>query len=400
MKGAARATALLVALVLAGWLAGAAGPHWRCAGSAPPPAPPAGYLLSAQNGDGGFGTAPGQSSSPLCTAAGRRSGWRRPVTTRNGRQPIRASLIGVHPRQRGQRRPTPARSSGRSSCGGPPALSATRSAVGSGRRARARHPRERLGLRPGQPHLVRGPGATGRRRRPRRRERSRGWSRQQDHDGGFNFADRRRRERRRRHRRRARGARRSRGSAGRVTAPRGRRSSSASRTATAAFPSEPRRGFERSIDRVGDPGPARRRCRPGSLHRAARRRCAYLSSLIAADGHVRYSRVERPDAGVGDGEALMALAAQAAAAAPPVAPATRRRRRRLEHARPSAHARPGAPRRRRDAGGDAPAVGTADGRHARRVRDRCRPSAWRPALALAPIWRRLEHRSDVGLAIG
>ena len=40
------------------------------------------YLLRAQNADGGFGAAPGQRSSAAVLAAGRRSGWPRPATTR------------------------------------------------------------------------------------------------------------------------------------------------------------------------------------------------------------------------------------------------------------------------------------------------------------------------------
>ena len=73
-RGAAsRAGLILVLAVLSlGWLAGQPGTHagvnptrWGQVGSAQATATPAGYLLAAQNPDGGFGSAPGAASSQL-----------------------------------------------------------------------------------------------------------------------------------------------------------------------------------------------------------------------------------------------------------------------------------------------------------------------------------------------
>lgn len=61
------AAAILIGLVTAGWLAGWPGEH--VVGRAAAAGTPAGYLLAAQNPDGGFGPAPGSSSSALF------SGW-------------------------------------------------------------------------------------------------------------------------------------------------------------------------------------------------------------------------------------------------------------------------------------------------------------------------------------
>jgi len=68
--------ALLIATISLGWLAGqpsmgagGGGVPWSRLGTAQAAATPAGYLLAAQNPDGGFGPSPGSASSPLY------SGW-------------------------------------------------------------------------------------------------------------------------------------------------------------------------------------------------------------------------------------------------------------------------------------------------------------------------------------
>ena len=94
---------------LAGW---PARPDRSGTGSAAAANTPAGYLLSAQNRDGGFGASPGSSSSPLYPA-GRRSGSRR-RSQPPGRQPWRAQPAGLH-RATASSAPTRDRSSGRSS---------------------------------------------------------------------------------------------------------------------------------------------------------------------------------------------------------------------------------------------------------------------------------------------
>ena len=125
--------------------------------------------------------------------------------------------------------------------------------------------------------------------------------RQQDSDGGFNFATRGRHERRRRHRRRARGARGlpARRPPGPCTA----------RSRFIRSPAEPRRRvpvpagrrFERPVDGLGGPGPDRGRRQPGL---AASPGCAVAACVPAIADRPRRARAvlarQRPDAGVGD----------------------------------------------------------------------------------------------------
>ena len=127
--------------------------------------------------------------------------------------------------------------------------------------------------------------------------------RQEDADGGFNFATRGRVERRRRHRRGARGARRRAGGP-RPRGPGHARSATSgpSRTATAGSPASPAPGSNAQSTAFAVQGLIAAGVDPSSLHRhGAPSPLDYLRSLIAGDGHVDYSRGTDRDADVGDG---------------------------------------------------------------------------------------------------
>jgi hypothetical protein len=80
------ATPLLVAVLIAGWLAGQ--PSAFGLGRAAAATTPAGYLLAAQNGDGGLGAAPGSGSSSLY------SGWAALGLAAAGENPIDVTRDG------------------------------------------------------------------------------------------------------------------------------------------------------------------------------------------------------------------------------------------------------------------------------------------------------------------
>ena len=114
-------------------------------------------------------------------------------------------------------------------------------------------------------------------------------------DGGFNFAGRGGPERDRRHRRRRAGARRGRPSPRPDRPPRGALPARRTRTPTAASRCSPGRRRTRSRPR----GRSRRSSPPGrdpgarDARRGSRSPLAYLRSLTAGDGRVRYSRTSR-----------------------------------------------------------------------------------------------------------
>ncbi len=150
------------------------------------------YLASAQNADGGFGAAPGQSSSELYSAwaahrprgAGRRPAERAPrrslaCSTRCARKPapwqgagdLERTILALH------------------ACGAPVHVRSP-AAIPLQSCCACAHER-RLLRQPGQPHGIRGLRAARRRalgRRPAVRAAGRWLARQQNADGGFGFA--------------------------------------------------------------------------------------------------------------------------------------------------------------------------------------------------------------------
>ena len=287
---------------------------------------PVSYLLGAENSDGGFGAAPGQSSNPLY------SGWAALGLASAGRSPARARagiaragrlrpLLGRLGAGRRLGRAHDSRAQRRRSVG--PGLRGER----PGRDARASHPRRRVGRGAGEPDLVRRARAARRSRRPvaadahvagppaepRRRLRLRG-------EGAPRATS----------TTPARRSRRSpaRGSPARRARARGRSPTcAATRTATAA--SRP--------SRARDPTPSRRpgRSRDSMRSGSTRRRCtvngavsplAYLRGLIAANGSIAYSRGVHQTPVWVTGEALMALEGKPL----PLAHGPRRRPRRAD----------------------------------------------------------------------
>ena len=279
--GAAGATALLVALILSGWLAGQPGPIGAGTGSASAANTPAGYLLSIQNRDGGFGTSPGSASSPVY------SGWAALGLAAAGHNPrdvsrsgtsllayIRATAGSATDPGSIERTILVAGAAGvsASSFGGQDLIGRLESDIR----------RERLGQRPGQPHLIRRPRAAGRWRDPvgandRLAGPPAGPRR------GVQLRHRRRCERCGRHGGRTRGARRRRRIGRARQAPRRgvhpTRAESGRRLSVAAGGR-----FERSIDGVGDPGAARRRCRPELGSPGRKPVAAALSELVDRRG--------------------------------------------------------------------------------------------------------------------
>ena len=269
---------LLFALLLGGWLAGQPGGVGRAVAASRPVArataarTPAGYLLAAQNPDGGFGAAPGRRRSQLY------SGWAALGLAAAGENPQDVqrdghSLIDYIDAGAGRERPTRARSSARSWSS---RAAACRPTSFGGRdlvaRARARHRPERSSCptRPTGPSFavlaLRAAGVA-----PAAGDASSWLVRQQDSDGGFNFAHARRLERRRRHGRRARGARRRRRVRG-VGAPGARASRYIRRQQDrdGGFPSQPGAGSNAQSTAFAIQGLIAAGVDPASLHRARR----------------------------------------------------------------------------------------------------------------------------------
>ncbi len=270
---------------------------------------PAGYLLAAQNADGGFGAAPGSGSSTLYAgwaALGLAAAGENPQdVTRDGH-----SLIGYVEGGVGSGL-TRARSSGTSSslraAGLPAASFGGRDLVAE---LRARHPPERIGVND-QTNLTsfavlalraagvappaghaRLAGAPAGRATAASTSRPRGGLSDVDDTGAALEAlagvpGRRRRDVRAR-------------AVAYIRAPAGPRR---------RLPEHARRRLERTVDRVRrSRGCWRPGVDPGSLHRrGAPSPLDYLRSLIAADGHVRYSRADDETPVWVTAEALMAL---------------------------------------------------------------------------------------------
>ena len=272
-----------------------------------------------QNADGGFGSSPGAPSSPALRRLGGARARRRGARPAE-RPPRRQQPARLHPRRASAARSTwlaraddPRRARGRG-------VRAPVRRPRPRRPARRRHPRRRLDLRPGQPDRVRGARAARCGRRAGRANALRWLIRQQDPDGGFNFA--------------------SAGGASDVDdtgaalealagAPgagsarsRGVRFLRRQQNRDGGFPALAGRALQRPVDGVGDPGPGRGRASTRARSTAAGpcRRCAYLQSLARARRARPLLAHERSDAGVGDRQALMALAGKPL----PVGPVRRR----------------------------------------------------------------------------
>jgi energy-coupling factor transport system substrate-specific component len=79
--------------------------------------------------------------------------------------------------------------------------------------------------------------------------------------------------------------------------------------ADGGFARPARAGLQRAVDRLGDPGPAGGGRNPHSVKpRGRARSVAYLRSLTAANGEVRYSRTSRQTPVWVTAQAVMALA--------------------------------------------------------------------------------------------
>ena len=208
-----------------------------------------------------------------------------------------------------------------------------------------------------------------------------GWLiRQQDSDGGFNFATRGGLERPRRHRRGARGARRCgwrRARGGRSARARAIRFLRRQQDRDGGFAGQPGAGSNAQSTAFAVQGLLAAGVDPSSVRRRGASPLDYLRSLIAPDGHVRYSRGTDQTPVWVTAEALMALDGKAAAAragAPRIAPRPARPR---PPTRDRARVRPHHAERRRIA------------RHAgRRARGRspsgAAPCAERPAPSSTP----------------
>ena len=321
----------LLALALTAWLA--TQPGVLGDGRAAAANTPAGYLIAAQNSDGGIGATPGSSSSQLY------SGWAALGLAAAGENPLDVahdghSLIGYAETGAGSSDPGDVERNilvaGAAGLAGHELRRAQ-----PPRRAPGRHPAERVGEQPdeldvvrrtraavggrraagGQPRVARAPAGFGRRLQLRHPWRA---------------------ERRRRHR--SRRSRRSRAPAG--PRPRGRGpwrspTSAASRTATAASPACPARARTPSRQRSAVQGLLAAGADPSSLHRkGAPSPLDYLRSLIAGDGHIRYARGSDETPTWVTGEALMALEGKALPVAAPArrtAPAPARPRTHDDH---------------------------------------------------------------------
>jgi prenyltransferase beta subunit len=322
LKGAARATALLVALVLSGWLAGQPGPIGDGTGSASAANTPAGYLLSAQNSDGGFGTSPGSSSSPVY------SGWVALGLAAAGHNPkdvsrsgtsllayIRATADSATDPGAIERTILVAGAAGvsASSFGGRDLIGRLESDIRTNGSVD-----DQVNLTSFAVLALRADGVTP-------SARTIAWLvRQQDHDGGFNFAT-------------AGGSSDvdDTGAALEALAGAGGSARRARRRAVAfiereqnrdgGFPSEPRADSNAQSTAWAIQGLLAVGVDPRSVHRAGSPSPQqFLSSLIAGDGHIRYSRSSDQTPVWVTGEALMALAGKPLPLAA-VAPANRHR---------------------------------------------------------------------------
>ncbi len=276
------------------------------------------YLIAAENRDGGFGPAAGQPSAALFT------GWAALGLAATGRSPLTAG------HRRSQRDRCDPRRAGRwrRRCAGandprprerPARLRAASAVAISSPRLRAR--RRADGSIAGQVNLTAfailalrsaGAGVTGRSYALAARAAEPRWRLRVRRRGA---------ERRRRHRRGARGSLRRRRPPARRAAG---RSPTCARPRTATAGSRPRRGRAPTPSRphgrsrgCSPPGPRRRRCiapeRPSPD--------AYLLSLLAPDGSIRYARGQSQTPVWVTGEALMALAGRPLPIAPVTAPA-------------------------------------------------------------------------------
>ncbi len=301
---------------------------------------PAGYLLSAQNTDGGFGEARGSASSTLFTgwaALGLAAAGYDPATRQCSAAAARSATTSSKPPPPP---PTPARWSGRSSPCARPA-----------KRRRCRRPRSArrssgttspaTGAVSQQTNwtafAVLALRAAGAAPAPA----TIAWlARQQDADGGFNFAT-------------APGASDvdDTGAALEALAGTGHAADGRPRGRVHPRPAEPGRRLpvadrgllQRPIDRLRGAGADRGRRRSGSVHRrGGRSPIAYLNSLIAPDGHVRYAAGRQRHARLGDRRGADGAGRQAAAA--------RAGSGQARDAARSAAARSSSPRRRQPAG--------------------------------------------------
>ena len=306
LRDAAGATALLVALILSGWLAGQPGPSgWhrtRRRRQHPRRLPPLGAEPGWRLRDlAGVVLVP---CVQRLGGAGARRGWAQP----QGRQPVRHQLAGLHPRHRGQRhrpgldRADDPRGGGAagvsaSSFGGQDLIGRLESDIHANGSVN-----DQVNLTSFAVLALRADGVTP-------SARTIAWLvRQQDHDGGFNFAT-------------AGGSSDvdDTGAALEALAGAGGSAGRARRRAVAFIEREQNRdgGFAsqpgadsnaqstawaiQGLLAVGlDPSSVHRAGRPSPVH--------FLSSLIAADGHIRYSRSSDQTPVWVTGEALMAMA--------------------------------------------------------------------------------------------
>ncbi len=309
LKGAAGATPLLVALIFAGWLAGQpglGGGGGRVALAATGPNTPTGYLLSAQNRDGGFGPSPASASSPLY------SGWAALGLAAAGHNPqnvsrsgtsllayIRATAGSATDPGSIERTILVARAAGVSvsTFGGQDLIGRLESDIRANGSVE-----DQVNLTSFAVLALRADGIA-----PSARTIS--WVvRQQDHDGGFNFAT-------------AGGSSDvdDTGAALQALAGAGGSAGRARRRAVAfierqqnrdgGFPSQPGADSNAQSTAWAIQGLLAVGVDPGSVHRAGSPSPQqYLSSLIAADGHIRYSRSSDQTPVWVTGQALMALA--------------------------------------------------------------------------------------------
>ena len=322
LRGAAGATALLVALILSGWLAGQPGPIGAGTGSAAAANTPAGYLLSVQNRDGGFGTSPGSSSSPVY------SGWAALGLAAAGHNPkdvsrsgtsllayIRATAGSATDPGSIERTILVAGAAGvsASSFGGQDLIGRLESDIHANGSVN-----DQVNLTSFAVLALRADGVTP-------SARTIAWLvRQQDHDGGFNFAT-------------AGGSSDvdDTGAALEALAGAGGSAGRARRRAVAfiereqnrdgGFASQPGADSNAQSTAWAIQGLLAVGLDPSSVHRAGRPSPEhFLSSLIAEDGHIRYSRSSDQTPVWVTGEALMAMAGKPLPLAA-VAPAHRHR---------------------------------------------------------------------------